>query len=494
MNHTATVLVLALGASDWGPITKTLTNRYSYRFIVAKSASEARNALQSAQIELAVSEESADSSEGMNFLLNLRTSNPDILRIYVAPLATAVSADTAAKAAIYQFLHEPLYPDQLGLVLMRALEAQELARRHRLLAREFKVQQGPLSANDHASTLFRRPESQRFEKLVYASDRMAQVCNLAAQAAPTSLPIVIEGETGTGKELLARAIHYNSDRRASPLLVQNCGGISDEMLQSELFGHKRGAFTGAVADRLGLFRAADGGTVFLDEISEVSPSFQVSLLRFLQEGEVKPVGSDTVMHCDVRIIAASNRPLKELVAKREFRQDLYFRLKGFDLEMPPLRERSEDIEPLAEFFVGKHAEATGRKILGITADALSKLSACDFPGNVRELENEIRRMVALAKDGEFITTRNLSPTILAASNLAKVHEETVMILPTGVTLKEHFEHLERRIVLKALLTHGWNQSRAAAALGLSRVGLVNKIKRYNLLRSDQEVGNGTNWR
>ena len=229
MNHTATVLVLALGASDWGPITKTLTNRYSYRFIVAKSASEARNALQSAQIELAVSEESADSSEGMNFLLNLRTSNPYILRIYVAPLATAVSADTAAKAAIYQFLHEPLYPDQLGLVLMRALEAQELARRHRLLAREFKVQQGPLSANDHASTLFRRPESQRFEKLVYASDRMAQVCNLAAQAAPTSLPIVIEGETGTGKELLARAIHYNSDRRASPLLVQNCGGISDEI-------------------------------------------------------------------------------------------------------------------------------------------------------------------------------------------------------------------------------------------------------------------------
>ena len=134
------------------------------------------------------------------------------------------------------------------------------------------------------------------------------------------------------------------------------------------------------------------------------------------------------------------------------------------------------------------------KILGITTDALSKLSACDFPGNVRELENEIRRMVALAKDGEFITTRNLSPTILAASNLAKVHEETVMILPTGVTLKEHFEHLERRIVLKTLLTHRWNQSRAAAALGLSRVGLVNKIKRYNLLRSDQGVGNGTNWR
>ncbi len=229
---------------------------------------------------------------------------------------------------------------------------------------------------------------------------MAELCDLAKQAATTELPILIQGETGTGKELLARAIHYNSPRRTSPLLIQNCGGMPDDLLQSELFGHKRGAFTGAISDRLGLFRAADGGTVFLDEISEVSPSFQVSLLRFLQEGEVKPLGSDKVEHCSVRIIAASNRSLKDMVARREFRQISISASKVSSLRCLRFRERRDDIAPLSEFFAAKHADGMGRKILGITASTIEKLSACDFPGNVRELENEIRRMVALAKDGE----------------------------------------------------------------------------------------------
>jgi len=309
---------------------------------------------------------------------------------------------------------------------------------------------------------------------------MAELCDLAKQAATTELPILIQGETGTGKELLARAIHYNSPRRTSPLLIQNCGGMPDDLLQSELFGHKRGAFTGAISDRLGLFRAADGGTVFLDEISEVSPSFQVSLLRFLQEGEVKPLGSDKVEHCSVRIIAASNRSLKDMVARREFRQDLYFRLKGFELEVPPLRERRDDIAPLSEFFAAKHADGMGRKILGITASTIEKLSACDFPGNVRELENEIRRMVALAKDGEYITTRNMSASLLASAAARSRSDGPRGFVPEGATLKDRVESLEKQIVGSALLRNHWNQSRTAAELGLSRVGLSNKIKRYNL--------------
>ena len=221
-------------------------------------------------------------------------------------------------------------------------------------------------------------ESQRFEKLVYVSEKLTDLCDLARKAARTELPILIQGETGTGKELLARAIHYNSSRHTSPLMVQNCGGMSDELLQSELFGHKRGAYTGAISDRLGLFRAGDGGTVFLDEISEVSPSFQVSLLRFLQEGEVKPLGSDKTETSNVRIIAASNRPLRALVAAGKFRQDLYFRLKGFELEVPPLRDRPDDIPALAEFFAAKHSNAIGRKILGISASALEKFAGIRF--------------------------------------------------------------------------------------------------------------------
>jgi two-component system response regulator HupR/HoxA len=260
-------------------------------------------------------------------------------------------------------------------------------------------------------------------------------------------------------------------------MVQNCGGMPDELLQSELFGHKRGAYTGAISDRLGLFRAADGGTVFLDEISEVSPSFQVSLLRFLQEGEVKPLGSDKTETANVRIIAASNRPLKALAAAGKFRHDLYFRLRGFELEVPPLRERPNDIPALAEFFAAKHSDAIGRKVLGISAGALEKLLVYSFPGNVRELENEIRRMVALSKDGEYLTTDIMSPGILAAT---PHRPRSNGFTPEGATLKEKVESLEKKLVGEVLSRHRWNQSRAANELGLSRVGLANKIKRYGL--------------
>jgi two-component system response regulator HupR/HoxA len=323
-----------------------------------------------------------------------------------------------------------------------------------------------------------QPESQRFEKLVYVSEKLHDLCEVAHKAARTELPILIQGETGTGKELLARAIHYHSSRRDSPLLVQNCGGMSDELLQSELFGHKRGAFTGAVSDRLGLFRAADGGTVFLDEISEVSPSFQVSLLRFLQEGEVKPLGSDKVMTSSVRVIAASNRSLRALVAAGKYRQDLYFRLRGFELEVPPLRDRPDDVPVLAEFFAAKHSDAMGRKILGISASVLEKLASFDFPGNVRELENEIRRMVSLTDDGEYLTTKHLSPAIVAAPPRQRFSKGGYVL--EGTTLKDKVECLEKQVVGEVLARHRWNQSRAANELGLSRVGLANKIKRYSL--------------
>ena len=234
-------------------------------------------------------------------------------------------------------------------MVKRALETRELARPHRLLARELKIGED-LSFFHDKPEASAKVKASSFERLVYASEAMSELCNLAREAARTDLPILIEGETGTGKELLARALHFHSRRSSSPLMTQNCGGIRDELLHSELFGHKRGAFTGAVSDRLGLFRAADGGTVFLDEISEVSPSFQVSLLRFLQEGEVKPLGSDQMMVCDVRIIAASNKPLRQLVKTGQFREDLYFRLKGFELDVPPLRARPPDVPALTEFF------------------------------------------------------------------------------------------------------------------------------------------------
>jgi two-component system, NtrC family, response regulator HupR/HoxA len=476
MDKAGTILLVSPPNQDWAPVKTLLTEQYGYRVLQALSAVEARAALTDAHVDVVIAEEGDGDAEGVALLSGLRISHPELIRVLALSAQYARVQAAISQASVYQFLRKPLDPQQVGLVVKRGLEARELAKRHRLLAREFKL------SSD--LTEFERPllpmrnESLRFEKLVYVSEKMAEMCDLARKAAKTDLPILIQGETGTGKELLARAVHFNSYRHSSPLMIQNCGGMPDELLHSELFGHKRGAFTGAVSDRLGLFRAADGGTVFLDEISEVSKTFQVSLLRFLQEGEVKPLGSDKTQTCDVRVLAASNRPLKTLVASGEFRQDLYFRLRGFEFEVPPLRERPEDIPALAEFFTAKHSAAVGRKILGISAKALEKLEAYEFPGNIRELENEVRRMLALAKDGEYLTTQHMSPGILEASR--RPVQSASQFLPEGDTLKDRVESLERHLVREALARYRWNQSRVAEELGLSRVGLANKIKRYGL--------------
>jgi len=471
MDGKNTVLVVASSGAAWSALVESLTDSYGYLTRYACSFDEAISVIGAVQVDLVIVEQGTASQDGCDFLAGLRTSHPDVMRI----LAFDSYTGDIERAAVYQFLHLPLDPEQACLVVKRALEARELSRRHRMLSREFKLSDhGP---KDVARSLRSLPKSMRFEKLVYASDNMVGVCHQARIAARTDLPVLIQGETGTGKELLARAIHYNSQRQSSPLLVQNCGAVPDALLQSELFGHKRGAFTGAISDRLGLFRAANGGTVFLDEISEVSPSFQVSLLRFLQEGEIKPLGADQAVSSNVRIITASNRPLKALVAKGAFRHDLYYRLKGFELELPPLRERTSDIAPLAEFFVAKHSEETRRRTLGISARALEKFAAYDWPGNIRELENEIRRLVVLTGDGEYITTQHMSPTLLAAP-LRSV--SSCSQGGHGRTLKDQVQHLEKHLVHETLERCRWNQSQAAGELGLSRVGLANKIRRYGL--------------
>jgi two-component system response regulator HupR/HoxA len=484
MDKLGTVLLAVRDQAEWTPTCELLTDEYGYRVVVVRSASERAAALRDIHIDLAIAEEEVG-LDGRGLLAELRVSSPEIIRVMALEARSAPTARMLSDSAVYQFIRKPLDPQQIGLVVKRALEARELARRHRLLSREFKVSSQSLLLDDLHGVMF-RPSSQRFEKLVFVSEKLADLCDLARKAAKTELPILVQGETGTGKELLARAIHYNSSRRTRPLMVQNCGGMPDDLLQSELFGHKRGAFTGAISDRLGLFRAADGGTVFLDEISEVSPAFQISLLRFLQEGEVKPLGSDKTMVANVRVIAAANRSLKELVAAGRFRQDLYFRLRGFEFEVPPLRERPDDIPVLAEFFAAKHSDAIGRKILGISAGAIEKLAAFDYPGNIRELENEIRRMVALAKDGEYLTTQLISPAILAAAPRRAPASEG--FVPQGATLKDKVENVERRLVDEVLRRHRWNQSRAAKELGLSRVGLANKIKRYDLDKASDGSG------
>lgn len=466
---------------------KTLRKRLSgdYTLSTADSVERANKLMESGEIDVVVSEQQFADGRGVDFLQRMRVMKPDTIRILVLASARREEIVKAINdAAIYQVITAPWESEQISLMLKRALEGRELARIHRYLSRELKFADAVLHRQNESMTKVLQ-ETYEFDKLVFCSNAMAEVCNLAKKAAATDLPVLIQGETGTGKELLARAIHLFSGRHKQLFLAQNCGALADSLLQSELFGHKRGAFTGAVGDRLGLFLAADGGTVFLDEISDISPSVQVSLLRFLQEGEVKPLGTDRTQRSNVRIIAASNRPLERLVEEGGFRRDLYYRLRGFELRIPPLRERPEDVAVLADYLIKKYAGMVGRRAPGVAAEAMQKLKSYPFPGNVRELENEVRRMVAVVEEGEFITTKHLSPEI-ARSRPQPGRQFGLELHREGATLKETVEHLEAQLVRQALQRHNWNHSRASRELGLSRVGLANKIKRYRIERDSAQ--------
>lgn len=457
-----------------------------YQVISAHSGKEALNQLLANDVDVILSCLEMDDMSGLDLFRQSRITQPEAIRILAAEHQDLeVIHQDITEAAVYQIIRKPWHPTALLLLVKRALESRELARRHRYLSRALKFSDSIWNQNGGAFHPNLQPNHE-FDKLVFVSESMLQVCTLAQRGATTELPILIEGETGTGKELLARAVHRFSSRGDYPFLVQNCGALPDELLQSELFGHKRGAFTGAISDRLGLFPAADGGTVFLDEISDVSPMFQVSLLRFLQEGEVKPLGTEKTTRCDVRIIAASNRPLKELVEAGKFRRDLYYRLRGFELQLSPLRERLEDIPVLAEYLANRYAESVGRRIPGITLEVMRRLKLHHWSGNVRELENEMRRMVALAEDGEFLALKHLSDE-LASIEVTKIQNEfsreNNSLLNSGGTLKDVVEKMERQLVSNALLRNKWNYTKVAKELGLSRVGLANKIKRYKIEQS-----------
>ena len=448
------------------------------------SAAEVEKLMLEHAHDVLVCEQQLEDGRGVDLLQKMRVEHPHTVRVLALQSARRDEMVRAINdAAVYQVVTPPFEPEQLDLLLQRALESRELSRIHRYLSRELKFADAVISRENDSMTRALQ-ETYHFDKLVFVSDKMAEVCNTARKAAATDLPVLLVGETGTGKELLAKAIHLFSNRHKQLFLAQNCGAIAQDLLLSELFGHKRGAFSGAISDRLGLFVAADNGTVFLDEISDISPAVQVSLLRFLQDGEVKAIGSDRTKQTNLRIIAASNRPIQQLVEEGTFRRDLYYRLKGFEIVIPPLRERPEDIPVLTDYLIKKYCEVFSRKIPGVGMQAQQKLRSYAFPGNVRELENEIRRTVATVENGEFITVQHLSAEIARARPRADRGQTPATALD-GHTLKERVEQLEVALVRASLERHHWNHTRAAEELGLSRVGLSNKLKRYGIVRQSQ---------
>jgi transcriptional regulator with PAS, ATPase and Fis domain len=314
-------------------------------------------------------------------------------------------------------------------------------------------------------------------EIVFASKAMELVIDTTRRIARTSSPVLIEGESGTGKELIARLIHSLSERSHKPFVPVNCGAVPETLFESEFFGYKAGAFTGAVRDKPGIFEAANGGTLFLDEIGDLSPAMQSKCLRVLQENELRRIGDTRVSTVDIRFVSATNKKLEQEMRTSRFREDLYFRIGVLRLSIEPLRERREDIPVLCDHFAAKHALRLGKEPPNLAGEVISLFLDYEWPGNVRELENEIHRMVALSHDGTHVSCFQVSPRILNSVRRATLRG-------TRGELKAKLELCEKEIITDALDKCGWNRSRAARHLGLSRQGLYRKIQRLGIRRHE----------
>jgi two-component system response regulator HupR/HoxA len=450
-----------------------------FQVLTASNADEAALVLDSELVHAILCDQRMPGMQGVDFLKAVRDRWPDPVRMIISGYTS--SEDVIAginEAGIYQYITKPWDPDELIASLREALRLRRLQAANAQASLDLKVAPAMLEGVVAKKT-GRLKRAHHFDRIAHApGSPLADILDLAARVALYDISVLITGESGTGKELLARAIHYHSPRGDKPFVVENCGALPDQLLESELFGCKKGAFTGAYEDRIGLFEQADGGTIFLDEIGETSPAFQVKLLRVLQEGEIRPLGARLTRKIDVRVIAATNRNLEDDVRDKTFRRDLFYRLAAFPLHIPPLRERPMDIPILADRLLGETAKGFGKGIAGISPQARAALCAHDWPGNVRELMNEIQRMVALAEtpllDSGLISQRIRDRAAAGTPPRPAAGE--------GGSLKDQVEALEARILADSLSRHRGNISRVADELGLSRVGLRAKMTRYGLER------------
>jgi DNA-binding NtrC family response regulator len=395
---------------------------------------------------------------GVDLVRQLKEVAPFTIGIIFTGYATIETAVDAIKAGAYDYVTKPFRIEEILLVLQRALEYQRLNYENISLRKQLKAKY-------------------KFENIISDNDKMQAVFEIVEKVSDSDSTVLIYGESGTGKELIARAVHYNSYRQDKPLIPINCGAIPGELLESELFGYEKGAFTGATALRLGRFELANGGTVFLDEIGEMSPALQVKILRVLQEREFERVGGTRTIKIDVRIIAATNKNLEDLVATNRFREDLFYRLNVIPVYLPPLRERKSDIPLLVTYFIERFNTEKRRQIEGISPEALDRLIGYHWPGNVRELENLIER-IAILKGRGFITPEDLPEKLVPAFANGLVPD--VDIPADGLDFDDMVQTFERRLLSKALdRTHGV-KSKAAELLHMNRTTLVEKVKKLRL--------------
>jgi DNA-binding NtrC family response regulator len=417
----------------------------SYLVDVAESGKEALDKLTRQDWDIFLLDIKMPGMDGLELQRRIKETHPSATIIIMTAYASVETAVEAMKQGAYDYIVKPFDPDDLERLIHKAIEHTHLLSENVQLRQKIE-------------------EMSRFHDIVGQSATMRRVLEQVGLVAQSDTTVLIRGESGTGKELIARAIHANSHRRYMPIVIVNCGALAEGVLESELFGHEKGAFTGAQYRRKGKFEMADGGTLFLDEIGDVSLKTQVDLLRVLEEKKIYRVGGNTLIPVDFRLVVATNKNLEAMVAEEKFREDLYYRLNVFSIAIPPLRERREDIPLLVEHFLHKFAQSMNKPVSGVASEAMDLLGHYDWPGNVRELQNAMERAVLVCK-GKDIQPADLPFHVNNGHNLSP-----------GKSLAD----MERHHILRVLQETGWNISQTARMLGIDRVTLYNKIKRYQL--------------
>ena len=469
-----------------------LTLGGEYRVFLATSGEQALEILDQEDIALVISDQVMPGMSGVEFFERVIERNPRAIRMMLTGYADMPALIRAINdGRIYRYIPKPWEPDELRIAVKRGLEVFELSSENAELTAELAKANERLRAEN---VYLRREVEARysFEGIIGDAPAMQKVFDITEKVAQTDATVLVTGETGTGKDLLARAIHYSGPRKEKRFVAQNCGALPDTLLESELFGHKRGSFTGAHADKKGLFELADGGTIFLDEIGETELGMQVRLLRVLQDGEIRPLGSSETITVDVRVVGATNKDLKKLVEEGRFREDLYYRLRVVEIELPPLRDRSSDIPAMAHHFLDTSASRMNRELKGFSNAAMDRLVAYAWPGNVRELANEIERIAALAGPEETIGLDNLSEHVRGARAVSAAAPMGMTVRPGGSAiggevedwdLNRSVEALKRYMLISAVHAAG-SKSGAAEKLGIPRQSLQKMVKRLEISEAE----------
>lgn len=429
----------------------------------ASSGAEAFAKMKENPFDIVITDLKMPGIDGMEVLQTLRRDYPDTIVIMITGFSTVETAVEAMKLGAFDYIPKPFTPDEVSIVVKKAIEQKNLLLENVYLRQELQEKYG-------------------FHNIVGKSKKMQEIYRIISKVAPTDSTVLIHGQSGTGKELIARALHFNSARRDKQFVTVDCAVLSENLLESELFGHVRGSFTGAVTTKPGLFEVADGGTVFLDEIGNISPAIQAKLLRILQEREFTPVGGTKAKKVDIRLIAATNKDLEKMIKEGTFREDLYYRLNIVPIYLPLLKERYEDIPALSTHFLKKYSEEMGKAIKGFTPEAMERLMKHPWPGNVRELENVIERTVVMM-DEEMVRVEHL-----ILSGQEEKAEPVNHVPATSEELKEvkkqlrekAVEDIEKAFIIKALERNQWNVTKAAEEVGMLRPNFQALMRKYGL--------------